>query len=128
MNQGKRKYPALDVVKMYSTLTLEHWKSVLTRAVKTNNSEKLIAYRYGLQAGLADAVSKGLGNEKLDFWVIKRCRDVEKCMKYVLRKRHPNPFDNINPNKDRIGYVAKAIEAKKKRDYEFEMFLKKSNF
>jgi hypothetical protein len=121
-----RKYPALDVVRMYSTLTLEHWVTTLRKAAKTGNTEKLIAWRYGLQAGLSDAVAKGINDPSLDFWVIKRCRDIEKVMRFIIRKRNPNPMDD--PKHDPTGYVRKAIEAKRKRDRELEMFLMKSNF
>ena len=122
----KRKYPSLDVVKMYSTLTLEHWTNALRKAIKSGSIEKLIAWRYGLQAGLADAVSMGVKDEKMDFWVIKRCRDIEKCATFIYRKRHKNPLDT--PGKDKLGYIHGAVEAKKKRDRELEIFLQKSNF
>ncbi len=125
----KRRYPSLDVVKMYSTLTLEHWRDTLLKAMKSGSKEKLISWRYGLQAGLADAESHGMNSDQLSLWVIKRCRDVEKCMKFIIRKESPNPLDNPSGKiVDRLGYVAKAVEAKKKRDREFETFLMKSNF
>ncbi len=110
---------------MQATLTLEHWRSCLQKAVKSNNIDKLVAWRYGLQAGLTDAASKGISSPQLDLWVIKRCRDLEKCAKFILKKQF-NPMDD--PKADRIGYVAKARAAKKRRDQEFERFLQKSSF
>ena len=120
------KHHALDVVKMYSTLTLEHWESCLRKAIKARNIDKLVAWRYGLQAGLADAAKKGISTPEMDIWVIKRCRDLEKCARFVLRKKHKNPMDD--PKADRQGYVAKALEAKRKRDRDFERFLQLSSY
>jgi hypothetical protein len=121
-----RKHDALDVVNMYARMTLEEWKFFLVRAAKSGNVDKLIAYRYGLQAGLTDAVSKGMKNDKLDMWVIKRCRDIERCARFVYRKMYPNPM--VDPKKDPTGYVKKAVQYKRMRDKAFEDFLMRSNF
>lgn len=121
-----RKHQSLDVVNMYATLTLEHWESCLRKAVKSGSIEKLMAWRYGLQAGLAEAVARGIKDDKLDLWVIKRCRDIEKCARFILKKRHPEP--KLDPKKEPAKYVQQARELKKKRDREFEAFLMKSNF
>lgn len=121
-----RKTQALDVLKMFSTLTIDHWRTCLQQAVRTNNIDKLITWRYGMQAGLADAVKKGLSTEKLEIWVIKRCRDLEKCAKHIYKKRYPNPLDNATKDKEK--YVAEVIAAKRQRDKDFEQFLMRSNF
>lgn len=123
---GSRKYAALNVVQMYSTLTLDHWKSCLLKATKARNVEKLISWRYGMQAGLTDAAAKGLTNTSIDLWVMKRCKDLEKCMRYILKQQYKNTMPD--PKKDPAGYVAKAKEAKRLRDRAFEQFLMKSNF
>ena len=121
-----RKACGLDVVKMFSTLTIDHWRTCLQNAVRTNNIDKLITWRYGMQVGLADAVKKGISTEKLEIWVIKRCHDLEKCAKHIYKKKYPSPLDNAL--KDRPEYVAKVLDAKKKRDRAFEQFLMRSNF
>lgn len=131
VNQGKRKYAALDVLAMYSTLTEDHWRSCLETAATKGSVEKLSAWRYGLQAGLADINSKGLGSEKLDLWVIKRIRNLERCMRWILRQKYPMPGDIVIPKYakgKRMDYMMDAKKAKQLRDREFEMFLRKSNF
>ena len=122
----RRKYEALDVVTMFSTLSMDHWEVVMRKAVKSGNVNKLIAWRYGLQAGLADAVAKGFSSEKLDIWVIKRCRDIEKCVKAIISKRHPKPRADIK--KDLSEYKIKYNLAKRQRDRELEQFFMESNF
>jgi len=125
-----RKHSSLDIMKMYSTLTLEHWRDCLRKAVKSSSIEKLMSWRYGLQSGLSDAASKGVTTPEIDLWVIKRCRDLEKCAKFILRKKHPMPGDVISKTHkgQRFDFAMDAKEAKKKRDRDFEQFLRKSNF
>lgn len=122
----RRKHGALDVVKMYSTLTVEHWRSCLIKAVKSNNVEKLVSWRYGMQVGLAEANDRNISSDKINVWVIKRCRDLEKAMKVILRKKYPSPMDN--PKHDPLLYIHKVKLTKRNRDLEFEAFLKKSSF
>jgi hypothetical protein len=127
---NKRKHEALDVVNMYARMTLEEWKFFLLRATKSSNIDKLIAYRYGLQAGLADANSKGMGNDKLNIWVINRIRNIEKCARLIIRKYNSNPLDIVSKTHKgkRFDYAMTALESKRKRDRAFENFLMKSNF
>lgn len=122
----RRKFDTLNVVTMFSTLTAEHWETIMRKAVSSGNVNKLIAWRYGLQAGLADAASKGFNSDALDIWVIKRCRDIEKCVKVIISKRHPKP--KIDAKKDPAEYKAKITLAKKQRDRELEHFFQESNF
>ncbi len=122
-----RKHDALDVVKMYSTLTFEKWRFLLRLAVSENRVEKLVAWRYGLQVGLAEANMAGkITTDKIDLWAVKRIRDLEKAMKYILRKKYPSPLDN--PKHDPLLYIHKVQETKRARDREFENFLKRSSF
>jgi predicted transcriptional regulator len=128
MNQGSRKYPAIDVMKFYATMPQEKWRTMIQDAGINGKSEKLLAWRYGLQAGLADANASGkITTEKIDAWVLGRIREVEKAMKYIARKRHPSPLDGGRLAKS-VDDVNKAREAKRKRDREFERFLNRSNF
>jgi hypothetical protein len=121
-----RKTDGLDVIKMFSTLTIDHWRTCLQRAVQTNNIDKLVNWRYGMQVGLSDAVKKGVSTEKLEIWVMKRIRDLEKCARHIYKKRYPNPHDVVI--RDKSKYVADALTAKKMRDKAFEQFLMRSNF
>jgi len=43
-----------------------------------------------------------------------------------LKKKHNHLIGD--PKKDATGYIRRAIEAKRKRDRDFETFLMKSNF
>jgi hypothetical protein len=122
----RRKYPELDVMKMYATLTLERWEETLRSAVKSRSVERLIAWRYGLQSGLASVVNSGLSTPEIELWVIKRCRDVEQCIKFIVKKR--NPLPQLDAKKDPAEFRRKVKEAKKNRNHELEMFLMKSNF
>lgn len=123
---AERRHQTLDVVAMYSTLTMEHWKSCLIGAMEKGSMAKLMEWRYGLQAGLADAAKKGMTNEKIDLWVMKRCKDLEKAARWILKKKHH--IQTAGTYKDKTQAAVSALEAKRKRDREFEQFLARSNF
>jgi len=122
----KRKYAALDVVGMFSGLELGRWEDTLRKAVRSGSVQKLIAWRYGLQSGLADAVSKGFKNDKLDLWVMHRCRDIEQCVKAIIKKRNPDP--QLNLKTDHKHHIKLVRETKRKRNAEIEKFFAESNF
>ena len=125
-----RKYPAIDVVKMFATLTEEHWRYCLETAISKGSIEKLMAWRYGMQAGCADAVNKGVLTDPLALWVMKRINNLERAARVILKRKHPSPLDAVSKTHKgrRIDYIAKAKLAKKKRDREFEQFLMRSNY
>ncbi len=91
-----------------------------------HDSNTLLKWRYGLQAGLADANANGkVTTEKIDVWILARIKDIENAMKYIVKERNPNPVDSLNPDPM---IASKAREAKRKRDREFQRFLMESNF
>lgn len=127
MSNAKRKYPALDVVKLYATLDRPRWESILRNAADKNSVNKLLAWRYGLQAGLADANSRGkITTQAMDIWVLCRIKEVEKTMKEIIKRKWKSLADkNIKPTAENFREIR---EDKRKRDREFELFLMKSNF
>jgi len=129
MSHINRRYEALDVVSLFSRMKKKEWEVFLYRAYNNRNINKLIAYRYGFQAGLSDAAKKGITTPEIDLWVMKRVRDIEKVAQKVVRLRTPNPADDpLYAKKDPLGYVHKAKIAKKQRDRELERFFQESSF
>jgi hypothetical protein len=131
VSQGRRKYEALDIVSMYAKLTPKDWKFFIRRAIRGGSVEKLKGYRYGLQAGLAQANDRNVASETLNIWTIKRIRDVERAMKVILRYKYPNPLDNPTlggPSGDILDFIHKVKLAKRMRDQEFGKFLSESSF
>ncbi len=123
----KRKFDSIDPMKLAAKLKRKEWRAILERAMNKSSMNSLIKWRYGLQAGLADANSRGkVTTEEIDVWVIARIKDIENAMKHILRERHPNPMDN--PLNTDLDTQDKCTEAKRKRDREFQSFLMRSNF
>jgi len=127
MSNAKRKFPAIDVVKLYSTLDRPKWESILRNAADKNSVNKLLAWRYGLQAGLADANARGkITTQQIDVWVLCRIKEVEKTMKEIIKRKWKSIADK-HLKADAENFM-KIREDKRKRDKEFETFLMKSNF
>lgn len=127
MSNAKRKFPAINVMKLYATLDRPRWEAILRNAADTESVNKLLAWRYGLQAGLADANSRSkMTTQKIDIWVLSRIKEVEKTMKEIIKRRHKSLADG-KISKDAENFI-KIREDKRKRDREFEDFLMRSNF
>lgn len=119
----KRKYPEVDLHKLIATWTVKEWNGFLTKCLNNLDIEKLKATRYSLQAGMARASKLKMNDEKTCNVFIRMVRSIENTMRQILRIKHPLPQDNASGDKIFIG-----IEAKRKRDLEFEQFLRDSSF
>ena len=127
----RRKFETLDVVKMRATLTVEVWRHVLTKCLEACDINRLLAMRYGMQAGLTDAVAAGIKTSDLDLWVLKRIRNLERCAKEIIKIRNPMPGDIIvskTHKGKRLDYTMDALSSKRKRDRELAEFIQKSSF
>lgn len=121
------RHPALDPMKLQASLKKKDWWFFLKRAYAQNNVNKLVSYRYGLQAGLSNCNKWGkISSIELDVWVIRRIRDIERVMRLILKKKYPSPLDD--PKHDPLGYIAKVKAVKRARDREFDDFLRKSSY
>lgn len=148
----KRQYPSIDILKLFAgneaaffdgaerndpdgvkfmagstkeTSSHEKWNAWLTRCLKTNDLESLIKVRYGLMVGMDDLTKKGLTTQKIaELW----CRwigSIEKTARKVIKKKNPLPKIDKATDLDTFNRVH---EAKKRRDNEFEAFLRRSSF
>lgn len=124
-----RKYDAIDLIQLYSISKDDSfpfsWNAFLTRCLETNAMNQLIKVRYGVQAGMDDAVKNGFkNNEKLAVFYCRLLKSLEDTAKKIIRKTNPMPNDNHL----RKGLTAESLEAKRKRDQALEQFLKKSAY
>jgi hypothetical protein len=119
-----RKYPAIDILKLFSEGHYKHWNNWLTRCLQYENVEELRKTMYGLQAGMSDAQKKGLSSDKLSLFFVRLQTSIEKTVKKIYKKKYPNPLDDPNNAKKFNSY----IETKRKRDQELEKFLRSASF
>jgi hypothetical protein len=124
-----RKYEAIDIIQLYAiskdnTFPFS-WNAFLTRCLETNSINELVKVRYGIQAGMDDAVKRGFqGNEKLTVFYCRVLKSIEDTAKKIIRKTNPMPNDNHLKK----GLTAETLKAKRKRDQSLEQFLKKSSY
>jgi len=119
-----RKWPTVDLLKLYSSVTAHEWNKILTKALIHSDVEQLKKLRYGLQAGMDDLAKKKLNSNKIVNWYLRLIRSVENTMKSILRKKYPSPLDNPLQIKRNLEYIGN----KRKRDNDFERFLKDTAF
>lgn len=145
MNQGSRKYPAIDILKLYSgkfpgfedDTVIDHdnatwdasksarlyrahekWNRWLKKCLAENNLNDLIKVRYGLQVGMDDLVKLKLNTPQVNEMFLRWMSSIERTARSVVRNRigYQKPTNN------------EMLLAKRKLDLEFDEFLKKSAF
>jgi hypothetical protein len=124
VNQAKRKYPAIDIVELYSKGHYHHWNSFLTSCYRNHDVERLKAALYGIQAGMTDAVDKKVSSAELGVFFIRLQRSLEQTAKKIFREKYPHPADDPLTAQ----FYTKHLEAKRKRDRAFEDFIRESSF
>lgn len=122
----KRKFPAIDIIKLYAKWDIYNWNEWLTQKYEESNINDLAEALYGLQVGMSIVSKKKLNDEKLDIWFVRICRSIENTAKSIIRKKTPNSLD-LPPIPGQIRKLT-DIDAKRKRDMEFTEFLKRSRF
>jgi len=122
---ASRKYETIDLLKLRSQVTNLEWNSWLTRCLKDNDVEGLKKTRYGLQCGMDKLVKDKMSDEKLVIWFIRLMRSTELTMKKILVKLYPSPHDDPT---HKAFHSKEAAALKRKRDAEFEIFLRETSF
>jgi hypothetical protein len=119
-----RKYEAIDLIKLYSLADTVTWNAFLTRCHEAHDISTLTRTRYQLQAGMDDLAKRKLNSEKMIIWFLRLQTSLEKTIKKIVREKNPNPCD------DPLIAVqfSEFKDAKKDRDHDLELFLKKSGY
>lgn len=127
MGEGtQRKWPEIDVVKLYVNVDHQTWNRYLSHLLKTENIEEIKKTLYGIQSGMAKASSKKMTDKKMTLWFVRVQKSLHDTAKMIFRKKYPHPLDNPEnaKNSEHLGF----IDIKRKRDGEFQKFLKDVSF
>lgn len=121
------KYPAIDILKIMAKSEREEWNAWLRKRYELKDLEGLIAWRYGMNLGMAVCRKRGVvtdnpgdawSQEIVNLW-IRMTRSIEITAKRVIKERFPMPGAKENPDRFR--------EVKKKRDLEIHRFMRESS-
>jgi len=116
---------AIDIMHLKTFGKTTEWNQFLTKCLNLNDLKTLADTLYGLQKGMDDAVKKKINDEKMSVFFIRLQRSIEMTMKKIIRKKFPLPNDNpLYTGND----ISKFIEIKRKRDHEFEKYLRKVSY
>ena len=141
MSQGRRKFDSINLVKLYAE-GRQRWNHKLERALKYHDVEWIKQTIYGLQCGMDDLIKnkieysilieslrkdKKLKNEDEqtpEVWFLRLQKSLENTAKQIFRTKYPNPCDKPLMAAE----YSHFLEEKRKRDQEFEGFLRKVSF
>lgn len=119
-----RQHEAIDLLKLYFESSPAKWNAWLARCKDYHNLAELKKVYYGLQAGMDDLAKNKMNSDKLSTWFLRLQRSIEKTAKAIIREKNPMPGDNALDK----ATSAKMLEAKRKRDREFEAFIRKAAY
>lgn len=119
-----RKYPPIDILKLYTTGGTKQWNTFLTEKLVALDLAGLGVMRYRLQAGMDDLAKKKMNSDKLIDIFLRWQRSLEVTAKKILRLKMPNPCDSPLEAALNLDH----LEAKRARDQAFEAWLKRTAY
>ena len=130
MSRTTRKYDSVDLMKLYAQGSANGWNEYLTAMLNAGDINALARMRYALQAGMDDLTKIKMNDEKMSLFYVRLLKSVEETAKKIIRRKHPMPHDlpTIHGIKTKHDNPTTALEAKRKRDRELELFFNKSSF
>ena len=120
----KGKPAPLDLLKLYTQWTAEDWNAFLTKCVDDLDVQKLVRFRYSLQAGMERLVKMKHNTEQIADLFIRWQRSIDNTLKTIWRIKHPNPL--YNPKNAHL--APQFIDHKRQMDREFEEFLRRVRY
>lgn len=118
-----RKHDAIDLMKLYSLGSTNGWNEILTECHTKRDINRLAKIRYQVQAGMDDLAKLKLNTPDIDVWYCRLIKSLELSAKRILKIKHPMPGDTNSFSKD-----LDALEAKRRRDQDFQKFLIESAY
>lgn len=119
-----RKYPPIDLVKLYVNGGVDKWNAFRVKCYRNRDLNSIAAVLYGIQAGMDDLSKKNLNSAKMVRWFLLLQKSLETTARKIIKAKYPSPLDNPNKAKNFL----ELREIKRKRDIEFEKFLRDSSY
>lgn len=119
----------IDLMKLYAQGSHVGWNTMLNQCYLNRDTDRLARLRRELQIGMNQAVKRKETTDQLNQWFLRLQRSIEQTAKKIIREKNPSPLDNSLLAKDaEFGSHTKWKALKKKRDDEFELWLRKSSY
>jgi len=115
----------IDILALYAKGSHVGWNKWLSKCQANRDVLKLISVRKGLQINMDKIAKQKLNTEKVNVLFIRLTRSIEKTLKNIFREMYPSPCDD--PLLAKESGLARLAE-KRKRDAEFERFLRRHGF
>lgn len=120
-----RKYPSIDLMKLYTLGSKNGWNDFLTECALNKDINKLARVKYQISAGMTDLANQKLNTPEMDIWFARLIKSLELTAKRIIKLKHPMPGDNPLTDKK---IKADTLEIKRKRDLEINKFMHDSRF
>jgi hypothetical protein len=126
----KHRYPAIDLIALATKWTAKEWSHLMRKCERENDLERLRATLYGIQRGMDILAKSHLNTPKLCELFAIWTRSIEVSAKRIFRKKYPSILETKRDKTTQISQAELQQEFlnKKKRDVEYQKFLRDSRF
>lgn len=128
MRHVERRWPAIDLMKLFTGGHSLKWNDYLTRCDRTGNLDDLMKTLYGIQAGMDDLVKAKMTSEKINQLFLRLQASIENTARRIIKRRIPSPLDHGSGVTLTAKEKLELIGIKRRRDAEFEKFVRKASF
>lgn len=128
LSRATRKYPSIDIMKLWTLGSANGWNKELNRLSLSQSINECARIRYQLQAGMDDLVKAKLNTEEMNIFYLRLMKSLENTARGIVRAVHPLPHDTPDLHGTESKKPLSALEVKRKRDSEMESFFNKSSF
>lgn len=115
---------AIDILKLYAEWDTARWNQWLLKQYRNKNSYYLLETIKNLQLGMDQLAKQKLNSEKISITYCRWIKSIENTLKAIYRDDNDNPL--YDPNNSHL--KDKHINDKRRKDHEFEKFIKKSSW
>ena len=142
-----RKWPNISILRIREKLSAGNWISFLNTCYRKQDIESLKRALYGIQADMNDLAKMKANTPDVVNFFLRLQRSLTDTARKILKIKYPSPLDTagndmtvesrlaIKHNPNNLSAIEKAKAefnrhtlAKRKRDQEFEQFIKDSSF
>ncbi len=121
---NKEQYEKIDLMKLFSDNNHAQWNMFLTNCYNNRDVSRLIRVMRGLQMGMDDMSKKKLNVPKMNLFFVRLQTSIEKTLKKIYKEVYPEICDDPLKAKDNLHKIGQ----KRKRDADFEAFLRRHSY
>jgi len=143
----ERKWPNISLINLKNNFSSGNWNDFLNTCYRNKDIASIKKALYGIQADMSDLAKQDLNPPEIVNLFLRLQRSLIETARKIIKVKIPSPLDNSGNNvlyqenlaqkmnRGKLSEIERAkmdfkkhSEIKRKRDIEFDLFIKESSF